>query len=200
MSLIPNIEHFPYIGLFLLLLLGGVGLPIPEDTTLILCGFLISSLVIKPIPAVLTVYAGLLLSDLSLHFFGRKYGRQIVSHKRFRKWISPERLSLLEGKFNRRGVLIILLGRHLVGLRAQIFLVSGVLRMPTLKFLLADGISSVFTMGIMVGAGYLGGNSLRILRRDVTRLEHVGILLLIAALAVYLAFRYFKTLKKGGRP
>ena len=200
MSLIPNIEHFPYIGLFLLLILGGVGLPIPEDTTLILCGFLISSLVIKPIPAVLTVYAGLLLSDLSLHFFGRKYGRQIVSHKRFRKWISPERLSLLEGKFNRHGVLFILLGRHLVGLRAQIFLVSGVLRMPTLKFLLADGISSVFTMGIMVGAGYLGGNSLRILRRDVTRIEHAGILLLIAALAVYLAFRYFKTLKKEGRP
>jgi membrane protein DedA with SNARE-associated domain len=72
--------------------------------------------------------------------------------------------------------------------------------MPTLKFLLADGISSVFTMGIMVGAGYLGGNSLRVLRRDLTRLEHVGILLLIAALAVYLAFRYFKTLKKGSRP
>jgi membrane protein DedA with SNARE-associated domain len=72
--------------------------------------------------------------------------------------------------------------------------------MPTLKFLLADGISSIFTMGIMVGAGYLGGNSLRVLRRDLTRIEHAGILLLVAALAAYLAFNYFKTLKKGSQP
>jgi len=44
-------------------------------------------------------------------------------------------------------------------------------------------------------AGYLGGNSRRVVRR-VSPLERVGILLLIAAL-VFIAFRYFKTLKKG---
>ena len=35
-------EHFPYIGLFILLILGGIGLSLLEDTTLMLCGFLIS--------------------------------------------------------------------------------------------------------------------------------------------------------------
>jgi len=114
--------------------------------------------------------------------------------------ISPERLSLLENKFNQRGILFILLGRHLVGLRAQIFLVSGVLRMPTQKFLLADGLSSIFTMAVMVGAGYLGGNSLNALRKDISRVEHLGILILVAALAVYLIFRYAKPMKKGSLP
>jgi membrane protein DedA with SNARE-associated domain len=33
------IEHFPYIGIFLLLVLGDIGLPFPEDGTLILSGF-----------------------------------------------------------------------------------------------------------------------------------------------------------------
>ena len=37
------IEHFPYLGIFILLILGGIGLPLPEDTTLILCGFLVSN-------------------------------------------------------------------------------------------------------------------------------------------------------------
>jgi membrane protein DedA with SNARE-associated domain len=36
------INHFPYLGIFLLLILGGMGLPFPEDTTLILSGFLIA--------------------------------------------------------------------------------------------------------------------------------------------------------------
>jgi membrane protein DedA with SNARE-associated domain len=200
MPTIPGLEYFHYLGLFILLLLGGIGLPFPEDATLILCGILISTQVVRPIPALFTVYAGLLIADLTLHFIGRKYGRQIVMHHWFHKFISPERLSFLEEKFNRRGILFILLGRHLAGLRAQIFLVSGVLRMPTLKFLLADGFSSIFTIVIMVGAGYLGGNSLNALRKDISRVEHLGILILVAALAVYLIFRYLKPRKKGSPP
>ncbi|MDP2278373.1 MAG: VTT domain-containing protein, partial [Nitrospirota bacterium] len=124
--------HFPYIGLFILLILGGIGFPFPEDATLILCGFLISTHVVKPVPALLVVYSGLLIADLFLYLVGKKYGRQIVTHKRFHKIISPERLSMLEDKFNKKGILIILLGRHLIGLRAQIFLVAGVMRMSAL--------------------------------------------------------------------
>src|SRR3990172_2823367 len=97
------IAHSPYIGLFLLLVLGGVGLPFPEDTTLILCGFLISQGVVKPVYALPVVYSGMLLADFFLYGMGRKYGRMIVTSKRFRKILSPERLSVLEEKFTRRG-------------------------------------------------------------------------------------------------
>ncbi len=187
------IEHFPYLGLFLLLILGGIGFPFPEDTTLILCGFLISTHVIETIPALLVIYAGLLITDFSLYFVGKKYGRMIVNHKRFHKIISPERLSMLESKFNKRGVFVILIGRHLVGLRAQIFLAAGVMRMSALKFIMADAFSSLFTMALMIGAGYMGGNSLEIIKKDITRIEHIGILLVIILLTIYLFFRYFKS-------
>ena len=190
--MIPNIEHFPYLGLFLLLLLGGVGLPFPEDATLILCGFLISTQVVKPIPALITVYTGLLIADLTLHFIGKKYGRQVVTHRRFHKLISPERLSFLEEKFNRRGVLIILLGRHVAGLRAQLFLVSGIMEMPTLKFLVTDAVSSLFTMALMIGAGYWGGNSLKFIKQGLIRIEHIAILVVIVFILFYSIYRYLK--------
>jgi membrane protein DedA with SNARE-associated domain len=190
--LIPSIEHFPYIGLFLLLLLGGVGLPFPEDATLILCGFFISTGVVKPIPVLITVYVGLLIADLSLHFIGKKYGRQVVTHRRFHKLISPERLSFLEEKFNRKGILIILLGRHVAGLRAQIFLVSGIMRMPALKFLITDAVSSLFTMALMIGAGYWGGNSIKFIRQGIVKIEHIAILVVIVFILFYSAFRYLK--------
>jgi membrane protein DedA with SNARE-associated domain len=190
--LIPNIEHFPYLGLFLLLLLGGVGLPFPEDATLILCGFLISTQIVKPIPALITVYAGLLIADLTLHFIGKKYGRQVVTHRRFHKLISPERLSFLEDKFNRRGILIILLGRHVAGLRAQIFLVSGIMRMPSLKFLVTDAVSSLLTMALMIGAGYWGGNSFKFIKQGLVRIEHIAILVVIIFILFYSIYRYLK--------
>lgn len=187
------IEHFPYIGLFVLLILGGIGFPFPEDTTLILCGFLISHGIVKPIPAFIVVYSGLLLADLFLYSVGRKYGRAVIAHKRFHRLISPERLSILEDKFKKRGAVIIFFGRHLVGLRAQLFLVAGIMRMSALKFFMADGVSSIFTIALMAGAGYMGGYSLQVIRKDITRIEHIAILLVITLLAIYLIFRYFKS-------
>jgi membrane protein DedA with SNARE-associated domain len=186
------VEHFQYFGLFILLILGGIGFPFPEDVTLILCGFLISHDVVKPIPALLVVYSGLLIADLFLYLVGKKYGRQIVTHKRFQKIISPERLSMLEDKFNKKGILIILLGRHLIGLRAQIFLVAGVMRMSALKFLLADAVSSIFTIVLMVGAGYIGSNSLQVIKKDITRVEHIAMLGAVVFFAIYMTYRYFK--------
>jgi membrane protein DedA with SNARE-associated domain len=187
------IEHFPYLGLCILLILGAVGFPFPEDTTLILCGFLISTKVVKPLYALLVVYISLLIADFVIYSFGKKYGHRIVTHKRFHKIISPERLLTLEDKFNKRGVLLILIGRHIAGLRAQIFLVAGIMRMSPLKFIMVDAFSSLFTIAIMVGAGYIGGNSFEVLKRDITRIEHIGILLGIILLVIYLLFRYVKS-------
>jgi len=186
------IEHFPYIGLFLLLILGGVGLPFPEDATLILCGFLLSHGYVHPVPAVTAVYAGLMASDFFLYYVGRKYGRRVVTHKRFHGILSPERLRMYEDKFNKRGSLVILFGRHLIGLRAQLFIAAGVVRMPPLKFLAADALTSIITMTVMIGAGYMGGNSLHVLNKDISRIKHIMIVLLILLLIGYLLYRYFK--------
>jgi len=131
-----------------------------------------------------------LIADLLLFHFGRKYGRKILTHKRFHRILSPERFSKIEGQFKRRGSLFILFGRHFIGLRAQIFLTAGVMRMPVLKFFIADAVSSIFTIAIMVGAGYAGGNSLQVIKKDISRIEHVAVFVLIIMLVIYLFSRY----------
>jgi membrane-associated protein len=186
------VEQFPYAGLFVLLLLGGLGLPFPEDTTLILCGLLISQDVIAPVPALITVYSGLLITDFMLYLTGKKYGYKIIHHRKFHRILSAERLALLEEKFRKWGMLIVLLGRHVFGLRAQLFLTAGILQVPAYKFILADAISAMFSMTLMIGAGYFGGNSLAIIRKDVSRIEHIAILLVLAAVLVYTILRYLQ--------
>lgn len=191
------VDHFPYVGIFALLILGGIGLPFPEDATLILSGFLVAHGAITPLPTFLTVYAGLLVSDFFLYLVGKKYGRMVVEHKRFQKIISPDRLSKLEEKFKKGDVWVILIGRHFLGLRAQIFLAAGVMRMPTIKFLMTDAATALLTIAFMGGMGYAGGNSVQILRRDLTRIEHIAIVVLMISIAVWIVSKYFKGHKKN---
>jgi membrane protein DedA with SNARE-associated domain len=190
------VEHLPYLSIFLLLILGGIGLPFPEDATLILSGFLIAHEIIKPLPAFLVVYPGLLLTDFFLYLVGKKYGRMVVEHKRFRRIISPDRLSKLEEKFKKGDVWVILIGRHFLGLRAQVFLVAGVMRMPAIKFLIADATTALLTIALMGGIGYAGGNSIQILRKDLTRIEHIAIIVLVVLFACWIIYVYFKGNKK----
>lgn len=199
MSISDIVNHFPYPGLFLLLILGGIGLPFPEDATLILCGFLISEDVVKPLPAVIVVYSGILIADYFLYSVGRKYGRMIIKHKRFHKIMSDEKMTQLEDKFKKWGIFIIFIGRHIVVLRSQIMLMSGVMKISPLKYLLADGISSLLTMALWCGLGYIGGNSLQIIRRDISRFEHIVILLVIIFIMLYLFIRYFRSIRGTGK-
>jgi len=187
------IKHFPYLGIFILLILGGIGLPLPEDTTLILCGFLVSNNILKPFPAFIVIYLGLLSADFFLYSVGKKYGRKIVTHKRFNKIISLETLSKLEDRFKKRGILLVMLGRQIIGLRAQFMLVSGVMGVSAFKFMIADAISSIFAIVLWGGIGLIGGNSLEIIRKDIKRIEHIGILLAIIILSIFLLVRYFKS-------
>jgi membrane protein DedA with SNARE-associated domain len=187
------VKHSPYAGVFLLLVLGDIGFPVPEDATLLLGGFLIAHGVTKAVPMVAVIYMGLLVTDSFLYWMGRKYGRKIVEHKRFRRILSPEKLLLLEEKFRRWGVFVVFVGRHFLGVRAQVFLVAGIMRMPAIKFVMADGASAVLTVSLMVGMGYLGGNSLQVLKQDVTRVEH----LMVVALIILILFGVASGLIRG---
>ena len=190
------VNHFPYLGIFALLVLGGVGLPFPEDTTLILSGFLVAHGIINPLPGFLAIYAGMLLSDYFLFWVGKRYGRKVVEHKRFRKILSSAGLFKLEQKFKKWGVWVVLLGRHFLGLRAQIFLVAGIMKMHPIKFLMADAFTAFFTIAIMGGIGYVGGNSLQVLKQYLTRIEHIAIVAIIILLSVWIGYRYHKMRSK----
>jgi len=194
------IKQSPYLGIFILLFLGDIGLPFPEDTILILSGFLIAQGVTKPLPTLLVVYSGLLLTDFFLYLAGKKYGRRIIEHKRLHKIISQDRLRKVEEKFERWGVLVVFFGRHLLGVRAQVFLVAGVMRMPPVKFVMADAASAILTVTLMVGIGYLGGNSIEVLKKDMARIEHVAVVLFIMLLVSWIIFRYLKGIRQSNDP
>ncbi len=186
------IQQLPNLGLFILMILGTLGLPFPEDAILILAGFLVANDTIKPLPAFLAVYSGLLVTDFLLYSFGKRYGRRLVEHGRFQRITSPGRLLKVEEKLKKWGVLTVFFGRHLFGVRAQIFLAAGVVKMPYKKFLLADGTSALLSMSLWGGLGFVGGNSIELVRRDLITIEQILTVVLAAMAGSVLIFKYLK--------
>jgi membrane protein DedA with SNARE-associated domain len=186
-ELFTLVERFPNSALFILPILGSIGLPVPEDAILFLCGILISKKSVLPLPGLMSVYAGILLSDFLIYSFGQKYGRRIVTHKIFRKILPPEKLVLLERGFIRSGPLIILLGRQFFWLRAKVFLVAGIMKMPVKKFLCIDAIAALFTTGIIVTLGYTGGTFLSYLNRISPQIGQIsGIVVFVIAIMAFI--------------
>lgn len=184
------VEQFPYPGLFLTLVLGSLGLPVPEDVVLLLCGFLITKQLIAPVPAVLVAYFGVIASDFIIYSFGRKYGRFIVTHRRFRKILSPERLASFEEKFRKSGTFFIFFGRYLWGLRAQVFLTAGILGVSPRRFMMTDACAAIITVPFMITLGYMGGRQLESFDSSAFPTEHIGVALAVAAVAIALIWRY----------
>jgi membrane protein DedA with SNARE-associated domain len=151
-------------------MLGGLGFPLfPEDGTFILCGVLISSSIVRTFPAILVLYAGVLAADLVIYYFGRKCGERVVNHKRLHRLLPPEKLARLERKFKEKGIYFLILGRHFIGVRAQVIIVSGIMRMPVVKFLIIDTLTVTVTIALWTAIGYGGTHGLQNFGLDLIR-------------------------------
>jgi len=186
MSEVSFIEHLPHLGLFIILVLGGLGFPFPEGVSLMLCGFLISSHIADPIIIIPVALVGVLSGDMLSYIIGRRYGRAMLKHRMFEKIVSQKRLGMFEEKFNKRGLLFIFFGGRFI---SGIFLVAGIVRMPQSRLLLCDTLSAITGIVIWGGIGYMSAHSLEILRQDVTRIEHLVIIVVVFFLIVFLFYK-----------
>ena len=65
---------FAYLVVFGILLVCGLGLPLPEDVSLILGGYLVHSGKAELVPMMVTGYLGIIIGDSMIFTFGRRLG------------------------------------------------------------------------------------------------------------------------------
>jgi membrane protein DedA with SNARE-associated domain len=115
-----------------------------------------------------------------------------MAHHRFHCFLSLDKRTTPEAQFKIRGVFSVLLGRHLIGIRIHIILVAGIMKMRPMIFLLADAVSAFVKISIMVGIGYAGGNSLKRLRKDMKRIEHWAVVIVLTGVIYNLFYKYVR--------
>ncbi len=186
-----------YIALILSLLLSGVGNPIPEDLALIMGGYFAFTDVIKFWPTLLICYGGVLLGDFILYYFGWHYGQKIITHRRLVRLLPIERVDRIRANFRKWGHWSILLARFLVGLRSATFLVSGVMRVRFRTFLFFDCVGALLSVPLFVGLGYVFGNNIDVLQRDIRRYSHWAMAIAIVLIAAWICWLWWQLRKES---
>jgi len=186
------IERFTYLGIFLVLFVAGLGVPIPEEVPILAAGVLASQDVIKWWLGLAVCLVGVLAGDTALYWVGHHWGEHIMDWRLTRLVLTLERERMLTEAFHRHGVKIVFTARFVAGFRPAVFLTAGIVEIPFWKFLLVDGFAAIVGVPLSFGVAYLFSDQLPAIMHGVHRFERIlalAAMVLLAAIIGYAAYR-----------
>ena len=135
----PFIRHYGYLALFVIIFVEGCGIPAPGQTILIASAIMAfhGDLRIGWVMAV--SFAATFSGNCTGYWVGRSAGKHWLG----RFLPGEEKLMKIERRLNRWGLLLLVAGRYIEGLKQTLGLISGVLRMRPSRFVLANAAASL---------------------------------------------------------
>jgi membrane protein DedA with SNARE-associated domain len=181
--------YVAYVLVLAALLAGSIGIPAPEDLTLIAAGVLCSLAHVNTWIMGLTCYLGLIIGDLIIYRIGWMTGPTLFRKKWFRRHISTKRLQAMRTNLHKRTMLTILVARHLFYIRTATFLMCGAVRISFVRFVVMDAIAALITTPLMMGIGYAFANNYQLVIAWVRDLKFFLIAIGVIAL-MFIIRRY----------
>ena len=179
-----------YLLVLAALLAGSVGIPAPEDLTLIAAGVLCSLDQVNTWIMAATCYFGLILGDLIIYRIGWMTGPTLFRKKWFRRHISTKRLNAMRTNLHKRTMLTILVARHLFYIRTATFLMCGAVRISFARFVIMDAIAALITTPLMMGIGYAFAHNYDVIVRYVRDLKYL--LVAIGIVGAFFILRHYR--------
>jgi membrane protein DedA with SNARE-associated domain len=141
-------------GPFFVLIMCGLGLPVPEDIVLVAAGALGVIDGRHWIEVTALMYAGVMLGDSTIFLAGRFFGARMRNSRWFQSYFSEKKQAKVENLFDRYHSWVLFVGRFLPGLRAPIFFTAGSTRVKFWKFFLFDGLAALISVPFFVWLGH----------------------------------------------
>ncbi len=227
------LTRFTYVALSLILIAAGCGVPIPEDVPLIFSGYLcnptqspIATITapstpagtntqthppptkpIVPDPTIMVLFglAGMIGGDSILWFIGRNglRGNNPIS-RHLRKVMHSRRRAKIERYFQKHGNLTLFIGRFFPVVRATVFALCGLGKMPYWKFVAIDGLAGMLFIPTMIFLGYHFAANINWLFGELAAVKHVlyiaGAVAITAGVVVYFVHRRRMRQRASGEP
>jgi len=153
----PYFAHGSYFAVFLVLVLCGVGLPVPEEITFITAGYVVSTMGGDLGIMIGVSLLGLMMGDSLIYYFGSHYGESILRHWPFRVLFSEKVLARSRVFFAAYGSRAVFVAGFFAGIRAGTYFLTGSMKFSYWKFLFWDFTRAVLTCPISIWAGYKFG-------------------------------------------
>ncbi len=184
------IHDYGYFGIFALLVLGIVGVPVPDETLLAFSGFLSQTGELRLVPTIAAAFLGSSCGITVSYLLGRGFGHVLVKKFGRRIHLTEERVEKVHGWFRKLGRWTLLIGYYVPGVRHATAFVAGASRLEYGSFAaFAYSGALAWTNTFVLGGYFLGREWHRMGRHIPVFIVAAAALLALAAGVAFLLWR-----------
>jgi membrane protein DedA with SNARE-associated domain len=149
-----------YLGIFVAVFAGNLGIPVPEETVMLAAGFVAGQALLDLRLVYLVVIASAVTGDCCGYLIGRTGGQRLL------EWLATtfpfmrKRYERLQLFFRTHGSKAVFMARFITGVRFMAGPMAGACGMPFFQFLGWNVLGAIVWCSLVVTVGYLVGNEL----------------------------------------
>jgi membrane protein DedA with SNARE-associated domain len=191
-----DILHFisvhGYVGIFWLLMLGIVGLPLPDELVLTFAGYMVFKGHLQPSPTVMAAFLGSMCGITVSYLLGRTVGFRLLEKYGYLIHLNMDLIQQVQDWFQRLGKWLLLFGYFIAGVRHVTALVAGTSRLPLPVFALFAYTGALLWSITFITVGYFIGEELPKVYERLHHLRVIGSGIIIVLIISYWLIRRIK--------
>jgi membrane protein DedA with SNARE-associated domain len=152
------LQQYGLVTLGVIIYFESLGAPLPGESALVSASLLASRQDFAIADVCLVVWIAAVLGDFTGYLIGQFGGRPILERYGWIVKLTPERLLRFEEIFRVRGPIIVVTARFFVILRQLNGLIAGSMKMPWLRFLLANMVGAALWVAVWGLGPYFFGD------------------------------------------
>ena len=179
-----------YVGLAILMFLGGMFVPVPTEIVLPLVGFLVLRGELSFVVAAAVATAGSVGGALAVYALGYRLGEETLRRfvGRFGRFVFVRESDLdrVLRYFERRGGMAVMVGRMVPGATSFVSVPAGLARMPVFKYLAYTTIGCATWNAAHIALGWALGTQWRLVKDYAPTLQYAVISAMVVAMLWFL--------------
>jgi len=189
------ISQLGYAGIFFLMMLESMIVPVPSEFVMPFAGFLVVQGSFSAVFVILVSTLGSITGSLLFYYLGKTGGITLVQKYGKYVLVDTEDIEKTETWFNKRGDLTIFLARLIPVVRHLISLIAGIGNMNVKKFTIYTILGAALWNGILTYLGMFLGQHWNEVSQYLENLDVIIVILLIAG-CLYFIYRHLQRRKK----
>ncbi len=149
-----------YLGIFISVFIGNLGIPVPEETVMLAAGFLAGRFILDLRFVYVVVILSAVTGDCCGYVIGRTGGQRLLLRLSSRFEFMRTRYDRLQVFFQTHGSKAVFMARFITGARFMAGPMAGACGMPFFQFLGWNVLGAIVWCSMVVTVGYLVGDEL----------------------------------------
>ncbi|HVN28248.1 MAG TPA: DedA family protein [Candidatus Binataceae bacterium] len=159
-NIVDWLGDWGYLGIFVCVFVGNLGIPVPEETVMLVAGFLAGRAILDLKYVYLICVLSAVSGDCCGFFIGRLGGQRIIARLAGRFTNLQHRYQRLQLFFHTHGSKAVFMARFIAGVRFMAGPMAGAAGMPFFRFLGWNLLGAIVWCTLVVTIGYLVGDEL----------------------------------------